>query len=86
MKVRVSDQKVIKLVALWFKWQDESEAELAKKVYCHNWHYDWVQLDYLMTKRLNLKGYNFGSIFYQEEAQLKWIEHRTVAIFRNVRS
>ena len=71
MSVRVSDQMVNKLIALWLKWQDDNEAELAKKVYCHNWHYDWVQLDHAMTKRLNQKGFNFGSVFFQEEAQVK---------------
>ena len=45
MHERVSDAMVNKLIAIWLKWQDESEADLAKEVYCYNCHYDWVTLD-----------------------------------------
>ena len=73
MRRKVEPARVHKLIALWLKWPNDEDDELAKRVYQYNVYYDWAELNKKMTAKLNSRGYNFCSIIHEQEAENAWI-------------
>ena len=72
-RVTVPDSMVWKLMDLWFQWIEPTEEALARRTFVRQVLDDWVCLEHCMTQRLNERwGYQFYSIFAQEDAQEAW--------------